>query len=390
METAAVVRGFTETEFENRMHKVQAAMHQKNIDAILITNEANIYYFTGFLTQFWKSPTRPWFVVLPAEGKPIAVVPGIGRTGMEETWLDEVHTWDAPNPEDDGVSLLTFVLQQCCTRHKRLGIPLGPESKVFMPFNDFIRLQENLENLEFVDVAHDLRLIRAIKSPAEVEKIEMACRIANKGFDLIPSHARLGQTERDLCREMRTNMLQAGADSVEFLVCGSGPGGYDSIIMGPTNRVLQRGDIAILDTGATFDGYYCDFCRNFGFGEITDEAKRANDAIHRSIDAALQVARPGATTTDLYHAMWRILEAGGALGNDVGRLGHGLGCELTEYPSNTATDNTVLETGMVITLEPGMHYAPGKSLVHEENIVITEDGARLLSRRADPDILILD
>jgi Xaa-Pro dipeptidase len=82
--------------------------------------------------------------------------------------------------------------------------------------------------------------------------------------------------------------------------------------------------------------------------------------------------------------MWAVMEKGGALGNSVGRLGHGLGMELTEWPSNTPEDQTELVPGVVLTLEPGMEFAPGKQMVHEENIVITEDGARLLSRRADP------
>lgn len=69
-------------------------------------------------------------------------------------------------------------------------------------------------------------------------------------------------------------------------------------------------------------------------------------------------------------------------GNNVGRLGHGLGLQLTEPPSNMPGDETVLEPGMVITIEPGMEYDAGKMIVHEENVVITTDGAQLLTRRA--------
>ncbi|MGB9438886.1 MAG: M24 family metallopeptidase, partial [Desulfobacterales bacterium] len=85
-----------------------------------------------------------------------------------------------------------------------------------------------------------------------------------------------------------------------------------------------------------------------------------------------------------------VMEAAGAIGNDVGRLGHGLGMQLTEWPSNTAFDNTPLVPGMVLTLEPGMMYAPGKSMVHEENIVITESGAQYLSVRCSPELTIID
>jgi Xaa-Pro aminopeptidase len=87
--------------------------------------------------------------------------------------------------------------------------------------------------------------------------------------------------------------------------------------------------------------------------------------------------------------MQTVLEAGGALGNDVGRLGHGLGMQLTEWPSNTAWDTTELRPGMVLTLEPGMTFAEGKVMVHEENIVVREDGAELLTRRAAAELPVI-
>jgi Xaa-Pro dipeptidase len=147
--------------------------------------------------------------------------------------------------------------------------------------------------------------------------------------------------------------------------------------------------VLIIDTGTVFDGYFCDFDRNFGFGRAHDNVRRAYDVVYAATDAGIAAARPGATTGDLWSAMWKILEQGGALGNSVGRLGHGLGMELTEWPSITPDDAAPLEPGTVITLEPGMEFAPGKQMVHEENIVTTEDGARLLSRRASPQLQII-
>ena len=77
-------------------------------------------------------------------------------------------------------------------------------------------------------------------------------------------------------------------------------------------------------------------------------------------------------------------------GSDTGRLGHGLGTQLTEWPSLIPQDRTRIEAGMVLTLEPGIEVSPGRILVHEENIVIESDGARFLSSRADPEILCLE
>lgn len=152
--------------------------------------------------------------------------------------------------------------------------------------------------------------------------------------------------------------------------------------MGPTDRTLSDGDVLIIDTGSTFDGYHCDFDRNWTFGTVNDAVKRAHGVVHKSTDAGFAAAKPGATMADIFHAMWNILETGGALGNDVGRMGHGLGIQLTEGPSIMPTDHTILTPGAVITLEPGMEFAPGKQMVHEENIVITENGARWLTKRA--------
>lgn len=382
-------RGFLQTEFESRMQRIQQLMHQKKLDAILLTTESNIYYYTGFLTQFWKSPTRPWFVVLPAEGKPIAVIPSIGESGMQQTWVDDIHVWSSPNPQDDGVSLLTRVLKSCCKRHNRIGAPLGEESVIQMPYNNFIKIQQSLYSVDFIDVALDIHNIRAIKSPAEIQKIQLACEITNEGFDLVSSHAQVGQTEHQMCKELEINFLRHGADNVEYLICGSGQGGYDSIIMGPTDKLVESGDVVIFDTGVTFDGYYSDFCRNYAFDYLSDGAKKTNDTLHLAIEEAFKMARPGIGTSDLFNTMWNILEIGGAISNNMGRMGHGLGLELTEWPSITPNNNIILQAGMVMTLEPGMYYEEDKSIVHEENILITEDGAQWLSKRASPNMIII-
>ena len=380
--------GFAVEEFEARTVRLQKVMHQKQLDAVFLTTEPNIRYFTGYYTQFWESPTRPWYLVIPAVGKPIAVIPGIGESGMRETWIENIHTWSSPCPEDDGVSLVASVINELPSHHGRIGATLGLQSYLRMPSADFKKL-EQIVNKDFIDIANEMHYLRCVKSPAEIAKIQKACEITNDAFDLLPTHAAVGLTEREICTQMRINMLSKGAEFVKYLISGSGHDGYGSIIMGPTSRRIEEGDVLIIDTGAVYDGYFSDFDRNFAFGNCSEETQRAYDCVYAATEAGLKAAHPGATTTDLYNAMWSIMEKGGALGSGVGRHGHGLGSQLTEWPSITATDNTTLEPGMVITLEPGMVYAPGKEMVHEENIVITEDGAELLTRRAAEHIVVI-
>ena len=114
----------------------------------------------------------------------------------------------------------------------------------------------------------------------------------------------------------------------------------------------------------------------------SDDAKRAHAAVWDATEAGLAAARPGVTVEDVWQVMAKLLEDAGSIGNNVGRMGHGLGMQLTEPPSNMPGDQTVIEAGMVLTIEPGMEYRPGKMIVHEENVVITENGAELLTTRA--------
>jgi len=382
-------RGFSQSEFEHRAQKAQRVMNEEKLDAILLTTEPNVRYFSGFLTQFWQSPTRPWFLIVPREGELIAVIPEIGRAGMESTWVNDIRTWGSPCPEDDGITLLAQALSEVTVRFGRIGMTLGQESHLRMPANNFKQMTEKISPTEIVDVALHLHRLKKIKSEAEILKIEHICQITSGAFENLPSQIRIGETQRQICLKFRQDILKRGGDNSPYLIAGSGSGGYDNIIMGPTESVLENGHVLIIDTGSTFDGYFCDFDRNFAFGDLLEETRRAYDTVYRATDVGIETARPGKTTTDVWQAMWSVLEKGGALGNSVGRMGHGLGMELTEWPSVMPGDDTLLEPGMVLTIEPGMSFAPGKEMVHEENILITEERARILTRRAPDEMPII-
>ena len=382
-------RGFPDSEFEGRLGRAQALMVRDGLAALLLTTEVELRYFSGFLTQFWQSPTRPWFLVVPRAGKPVAVIPEIGAEAMARTWVDDIRTWASPHPSDDGVSLLAATLSENAGAGGRIGLAMARETHLRMPLADLERLRQALPAAEFADATAILRRLRRVKSEREIAKIAHVCALVSDAFSAAPRLFFEGQSEIEAFRSFKMECLRRGVDDVPYLVGGAGPGGYGDIISPPSERALAAGDVLILDTGSVYDGYFCDFDRNFAFGQADDAVRRAYDVAYRATEAGLQTARPGATCADLFHAMQAVLEAGGALGNDVGRLGHGLGSQLTEWPSHTAWDETSLEPGMVLTLEPGLGFAPGRVMVHEENIVIRESGPELLTRRAPPELPII-
>jgi len=240
-----------------------------------------------------------------------------------------------------------------------------------------------------VDVSEIVRDLRSVKSAAEIAKVRFACEVTAAGFEYLRNNLQAGMTEREACKAMHIEMLRLGADACPYLISASGQGGYDNIIMGPTDRSLGEGDVLIIDTGANFDGYFSDFDRNYAFGQVGADTHAAYEAVYRSTEAGLDIAAPGRTTGDVWQAMWSVLEQAGALGNDVGRMGHGLGMQLTEWPSHVEKGDVVLQPGMILTLEPGMSFAPGRMMLYEEDMLITENGCEMLHQRAWPTMPVI-
>ncbi|MDP6160267.1 MAG: Xaa-Pro peptidase family protein [Acidimicrobiales bacterium] len=391
-EIALPERGFPESEFMARAARAQAMMAERGLDALLVCTEPEVRYLTGFHTPFWQSPTRPWFVILPAEGRPVAVIPGIGASAMAATWVTDIRTWPAPRPADDGLALLVDTLAELTGgvdgTSTRIGLPMGHETHVRMPLADLDQLRVRIAPAGFVDATDIVRGLRMVKSDREVAKVAHICDVVSGAFEGIGNLLSVGMTEREAFRAFRIDLLERGADDVPYLVGATGPG-FDDIIKQPSDRVIEAGDLLMFDTGSVFDGYSSDFDRYVAFGRADEDAKRAYRTVWEATEAGLATAKPGATTSDLWRAMAEVLDAGGSLGNSVGRLGHGLGMQVTEWPSHTAEDGTVLEEGMVLTLEPGLTWASGRMMVHEENLVLRADGPEMLSRRAPAELPII-
>ena len=383
-----IKKGFADEEFENRTLRAQEIMHEYELDGILLTTPQNIRYFTGYDSQFWESPTRPWFVIVPLSGKPIAIVPEIGEYEFKKTWLDEIKTWPSPRPEDEGVSLLKSNLENVKKTFGQIGLELGSEMALRMPISDFLKLKE-VVGTNLVDGSNAIWDMRMIKTNEELKKIKFVCSIASDAYNALPSTLSIGNTEREAVHKLKIDILNRGADSVPFMPGISGQGGVSQIVCGPTDRILDDGDILFIDTGSTFDGYFCDFDRNYAFGRVASDVEKVYQILWQATEIGIKTAIPGATTNDIFNAMNKVIQDGGTIGNNVGRLGHGLGLQLTEPPSHRLGDKTIIKENMVLTIEPAMEYAPGKMIVHEENIIIQQDGAELITKRAPKEIPVI-
>jgi len=372
---------FPRAEYEARLEAANRAMHAKSLDAILLASEAEVRYFTGFRTQFWQSPTRPWFVILRRDQTPLAIIPEIGAELMARSDIAEIEAWPAPRPHDDGLSLLKDRLANC----QRLGVLMGHETTFRMPLNDVFELRAALP-AEWIDATDIIRDLRMVKSDREIAYIRQICGIASQGFARVPEIANTGQSLSSVFREFKRMLLELGADDVPYLVGGVDHPSYDDVISPPDDRPLSNGQILMLDTGATLNGYFCDFDRNYAVGTPTASAQRAYAKLYDATDAAMEMARPGVRACDLFAAMAKSMDT---QNSDVGRFGHGLGMQLTEWPSLAAWDETIIRENMVLTLEPSIEVDGGGIMVTEENILITDGAPILLSTRSPKELPVL-
>ena len=384
------MRGFDKKEYKERVNKALKLMEKSNLEMLLITSPQNFRYFTGLDSYFWESPARPWFVLLSQGNDPIAIVPSIGESALQKTWVKDIKTWQSPNPEDEGVTAVKEAILTINKHGCRIGCEMGKESYLRMAINDFNKLNDILANHKFIDASPLIWKLRMIKSINEISKMKKIISIASQAFDELHNHINIGQSEIEITNIMKKKLLDLGADHTLYMSCASGSGGYDQIICDPTEKKLAEGDVLIIDTGTTLDGYFCDFDRNFGFGKLTEKCKTAYEVVLEAAKQGMEIAKPGNTCADISNAMSKILNKNSSISNSVGRMGHGVGLQLTEPPSIMKNDNTILKENMVIAIEPCLEYKTGTMLVIEENILITENGFERLTSPTPKDIPIIN
>ena len=380
--------GFSNEEFEIRIERAQELLYKNKLDALLITIPSNLRYFTGIDTNFWESPTRSWFLVVPLFGNPIAIIPEIGEKLFKKTFIKDIHTWPSPNLKGDDISPLKSLLETLPSRFGAIGAELGKEMSIRMPAIDFNLLQDNFK-FDIVDGAFLIWALRSVKTLNEIKKIEKVAQIVSEVFCVLPTFISANDSERDVAKKVKKEILKGGVDSIPYLPVISGRGGVSQIIGNPTDKLISSGDFLFIDTGSTFDGYFCDFDRNFAIGTASDELKRTNEILWHATEEGIKNLVPGAKTQDVWKKINKKIEDFGFMVKGECRYGHGVGLQLTEPPSISSFDNAIIQENMVLTIEPSIEYKPGKIIVHEENIFVSKDGPVLLTKRAPKELPVI-
>ena len=379
---------FPKEEYLKRLDNIHKKLENENIDAIVITSPANFRYFSGLDSNFWESPTRPWFLIISKNGKIKALVPSIGLSAIESTFIKDIEVWQSPNPKDEGTSLLKKIIKTF-PKNSNIGFELGMETYLRMSIKEFLKIKKDLQEYNFIDSTNIIWSLRKIKSDLEIKNIEKICSITSKVFNNLINKISLGMSEREIATIFKKDLINNGVDYIMYLSCVSGINGYNQIICNPSEKKIGDGDILIIDTGSTLNGYYCDFDRNFGFGNINQKSLDAYNKLWNATEKTLEIIKPGISCKEVYESLSKNLFSNNVK-SSVGRMGHGFGLQLTEPPSIMIDDNTILEKNMILALEPSIEIENDLMLVHEENILITQNGNRLLSSRTPKELPVIN
>ena len=385
---------FSTQEYDRRTSMLRTLMKAEGLDAVLVTTEANHRFITGHVSHRWLHRYTAIFALVPLNGAPVLVVPPL-EAGMcrHDSWVEDIRVYPSTRLEA-GVATLTEVIREKGLDRGRIGAELGGVLYMRMPTEDFARLRRNLPDAVFVDAAPVLWKARFRKSPAELDRIREAVSITDRAYGALFSSVAPGTTEREIHRLLAMEQLRMGADTPgSITVASHDPAAlqpHDHSHRRPTDRPLAPGDLVIIDAGCVVRGYWSDYTRMFAMKRTPETCRDAYRAIHRSMTAAIDAAKPGVPIADMVRAASASLGASGYAeqARRMSNIGHASGLDIIEPPFIALEDPTILEEGMVLTVEPAMVTETGFYMI-EEDVVITAAGREVLSAPAPEELPVI-
>jgi Xaa-Pro aminopeptidase len=252
-------------------------------------------------------------------------------------------------------------------------------------YHDLLRYRPQADFREADDVVSGLR---AVKSAAEIEIIERGALIADEVAELVRNAIRPGVAENEIARLITSELAKRGVD-MPFATCQSGVerSGEPFTLPAASDRVMQDNDLVHMEINGKLEGYKIDICRSTVVGKSTPDRIHLLETALLMFEETVKATRPGVPAQDLERLAARIAADAGftnnfahAHGGPGTYLGHGIGLGIDEPPILGEGDLTQLAAGMVLTIEPGLYRTPAGGARIEDEVLVTEDGARILNR----------
>jgi Xaa-Pro dipeptidase len=369
----------TTDERRARLERARALMTAARVDAVVLGGGTSLAYFTG---AEWGNSERLMALVLPARGDPFAVVPAFEEERVREQLVAgplssiDLRLWQE---DEDPWARLAQGLKDHGIGAGRLGI----EETLKFVFSDGIR--SAAPSLTLVSATPVTAGCRMIKSPHEIALMRLAAEATLECYEAVFKSLRVGMTDQEVEALIALAYARLGVRGTASVQVGA----YTALPHGSaTPQTVHEGSIIMIDDGCVVEGYQSDITRTFVLGRPTDRMKQVFDIVRQAQTAALKIARPGVPLDAIDAAARDVIAAAGygpGFRFFTHRLGHGLGMDMHEWPYLVRHNmfgwdqSPTARPGMAFSNEPGVYIRGEFGIRLEDDMVITESGAELLS-----------
>ncbi|MBT8926137.1 aminopeptidase P family protein [Lactobacillus delbrueckii subsp. bulgaricus] len=351
--------------WEEHLAALTSYLDEKGIDLAYVAEPVDIAYLTGYSS--WTEE-RVFALLVSRTGQALLLAPAINEGEVKQTsWADRACFYqDGENPWEKAKKRMTawpkgfwaLEARAVTLSHYRAIKEVFPEANLAADISTWLARQ------------------RMIKSPAEIEKLQAAGRLADQALDLAFALLKAGQgmSESELAIELDYQLKKKGMGDLSFPLIVQAGESAASISGLPSQKGVQAGDIVIFDLGIMKDGYASDVSRTVALGEISPAKWEIYETVRLAQETAARAARPGMTAGELDQVARGVIEEAGYGQYFTHRLGHGIGMQVHEPVNLEPGSKQKLEAGMCFSIEPGI-YLPGVGGVRIEDCGwLGEDG----------------
>ena len=354
-----------------RLDKLNASLRISDLDAVILNPGSTLTYLTGLHFHLME---RPVVLLFAKDQVPVIVLPELE---LQKVVLLPYKLQVFAYPENPSEWDIAFrqAAQALGLDGKRIGVE--PRQLRLLEYG---YLKKAAPEADYPDGSSVLAGLRLRKEQAEVEAMRKAVEIAQSALEATIPSIKVGMTEKELSSELVAQLLKHGSEpEMPFSPIVSGGPNSANPHASPSERKLQAGDLLVIDWGAAYGGYISDLTRTFAVDELDDEYQKIHKIVQEANAAGRAAAKPGVPCANVDIAARDVIEKSGYGKYFTHRTGHGIGMEGHEEPYMRGDNMQILEPGMAFTVEPGI-YLPGRNGVRiEDNVVITDTGADVLS-----------
>lgn len=353
-----------------RIDALLKELHNNQLDSMLITSPANVYYLSNYYTDPHE---RVVAVYISSTHDPVLILPAMEAEDARAAGWD--YSMIDYHDHEDPWKLFERFLNKDGKKPSSLGVE--EESLTLSRFNS---IKSILPNTEIKNAQEILATLRVIKSEEEYELLKKAAELADYGVQTGINALREGISELEVIAKIEYELKKHGVQSMSFSTMTLFGKKTASPHGTPGNAKLKNGDMVLFDLGVIYKGYCSDITRTVAFQSVNDEQSKIYQAVLEAQLKAIEASKIGNPVGSIDKAARDHIEAAGYGKYFNHRIGHGLGLETHEYPSLHGNNTLPLQAGMSYTIEPGI-YVPGVTGVRiEDMIIMTDSGAEVLTK----------